>query len=117
MPLYELLDDQGDVIERRWRETGIDVGEGAPGEFARMRLAAAQPGPARWFVPKLVIVERLEAAGKLAQAVAALEGSSLAVQQRWAAAVEIHNDDPDALALLIAIAADPEAILAKVIAP
>lgn len=112
MPLYELLDDQDTVIERRFLPAETTVGTGAPGEYARMRLAAVQPGPDRYLVPKLVVVDRLIAAGKLAAAVAALAGASLATQQRWAAAGQIYSDDPDALALLAAIGADPDAILA-----
>lgn len=112
MPLYELIDEGGAVIERRAYPEAVTVGDGAAGEFARMRLAAEQPGPARHLVPKLLVVDRLIAAGKLSDAVAALAASSLAIQQRWAAASQIYSDDPDALALLAAIGADPETILA-----
>jgi len=112
MPLYELLNEAGEVIERRACPAGTLVGEGAPGEYARMRLGAVQPGPANYLVPKLLVVDRLIAAGKLDAAIAALAATPAAMQQRWAAATQVYNDDPDALALLAAIAADPEVILA-----
>lgn len=66
----------------------------------------------RYLVPKLLIVERLHAAGKLTDAVAALAASSLVVQQRWAAATAIYNDDVDAHALVSAIGANTATILA-----
>ena len=43
MPLYELLNEAGAVIERRRTATPVRVGPGAEGEYANMRLAAVQP--------------------------------------------------------------------------
>ena len=70
------------------------------------------PPRAVWTVSKVVIVERLEAAGKLAAARAALDAASLLLRERWNAIQTVRNDDPDALALLTAIGADPAVILA-----
>jgi hypothetical protein len=60
-------------------------------------------------VSKLVIVDRLEAAGLGAVADAALTG---ATRRRWEAATSIYADDPNMIAFLTAIGADPDAILA-----
>lgn len=65
--------------------------------------------PAR-FVPKLTIVDRLIAAGKLEDALALL-GSNVAMKARWDAATAIASDDPHMRAALGAIGADPDAIL------
>jgi len=63
-------------------------------------------------VPKIVVVERLHAAGKLAAARTAIDAASLLMREKWNAAQSIKQDDPDALALLTAIGADPAVILA-----
>ena len=69
--------------------------------------------PTRWLVPKLLIVDRLIAADLDDEAFAALGApGNERLKRRWDAAVEVWSDDPDALALLAAIAADPAAILA-----
>ena len=67
----------------------------------------------RRLVRKSLIVERLQAAGKLAAAKTALDGN-LYARERWYAPDQpaVYADDPEALALLKAIGADPEAILA-----
>ena len=64
-------------------------------------------------VPKSLIVQRLIDAGKIAAANAALEADP-AKKARWYAADHpaIHADDPEAIAFLQAIGADPVAILA-----
>ncbi len=63
-------------------------------------------------VPKSVIVSRLIAAGKIEAAYAALN-SDPAAWARWVASDRpaINHDDPDAIALLNAIGADPDVIL------
>jgi hypothetical protein len=70
------------------------------------------PAPRR-LVPKSLIVDRLNTTGKLAAAQAALN-ANLYVRERWYAADKpaIYADDPEVLALLTAIGADPNVILA-----
>lgn len=84
--------------------------------------AARPPRVVRWEVPQLLVVRRLIAAGKLRDALAALQldapaekltDAELALRESWRAASAINSDDPDALALLAAIRADPSVILAR----
>jgi len=67
----------------------------------------------RRLVAKSVIIARLQAAGKLAAASAAIN-ADLYVRERWYAPDRpaIYADDPEALALLTAIGADRRVILA-----
>lgn len=64
-------------------------------------------------VPKSLIIKRLHEAGKLAAASAALN-ANLYLRERWYAPDRpaVYADDPEALALLAAIGADPAVILA-----
>lgn len=64
-------------------------------------------------VPRLLVVERLQAAGKLAAARSALDNAPLLAREKWNAAQVVMSDNPDALALLLAIGADPAVILAQ----
>ena len=73
--------------------------------------AAAQP-PRRRLVPRSLIVDRLAEAGKLAMARAALDAADLHTRERWNTRAAIYADDAAALALLQAIDADPDMILA-----
>ena len=77
-------------------------------------LAAAFPvadaPPDRWSVPKLVLVDRLIAAGLAANANAALNAAPIA-KMRFDAAVEIYSDDADARGFLAAIGGDPDQLL------
>jgi hypothetical protein len=66
----------------------------------------------RRLVPCAVIVDRLQAAGKLEAARAALDAADLYVQERWNARNAIYADDATAISFLRAIGADPDAILA-----
>jgi hypothetical protein len=68
--------------------------------------------PLRRLVRASVIVDRLQAAGLLAAARAALDAADLYTRERWNAREAIYADDPTAIALLHAIGADPAAILA-----
>lgn len=75
-----------------------------------------EPGPpapplSRREVPKLVVVDRLEAAGLGEAAEAALAADS-ATRRRWQACTSLYADDPDAHAFLTAIGANPAEILA-----
>lgn len=73
--------------------------------------------PPRWPVPKLAIIERLHAAGRLVAANAALNGAGSAdailLAERWYQAREVWSDDARARQFLAAIGADPDAILAR----
>lgn len=66
----------------------------------------------RRLVPKSLIVERLNAAGKLAAAKSALD-ANLYARERWYAPDKpaVYADDPEVLSLLAAIDADHEVIL------
>jgi hypothetical protein len=67
--------------------------------------------PVRYVLGKLLILDRLIAAGKADAAMTALDAAPL-MRLRWDAAVEIYSDDADVIALLTAIGADPAVILA-----
>jgi hypothetical protein len=70
------------------------------------------PASVRVLVPKRTIVDRLQAAGKLEAARAALDAADLYTRERWNTREAIFADDETALALLSAIGADPDSILA-----
>ena len=83
-----------------------------PDIVARMNeLEAMLNAPA--FIPKLIIVERLEAAGIRAAAKTALAADDLQ-QDRWDAATEIDPNDPAVIQILTSIGADLGVILAPV---
>lgn len=65
-------------------------------------------------VPKSTIVKRLNEAGKLAAARAALD-ANLYLNELWSALGQAgpYADDPDTIGLLAAIGADPDVILAE----
>ena len=75
-------------------------------------LVAFLAPPVRRLVPKGLIVERLIAAGKIEAARTALATLSVADQERWNAKPAVYADDARALALLRAIDADSDVILA-----
>lgn len=79
-----------------------------PGLAASLPSSAA---PSQWRVGKLRVVERLIAAGKAAAAKTALAADAGA-SMRFDALDEIANDDAQVRAWLVAIGADPDAILA-----
>jgi hypothetical protein len=62
-------------------------------------------------VPKTKIIDRLQAAGLLEAARAALDTADLYTRERWNVRDAIYSDDPTATALLAAIGADPADIL------
>jgi hypothetical protein len=100
-----------------WAPDGGISGRGnlTPEQNAMLDAAIAAHDPdARppALVPKRVIVDRLQAAGKLAAARTALDAQDLYSQERWNARDAILANDPTAVALLAAIGADPAAILA-----
>jgi hypothetical protein len=65
-------------------------------------------------VPTRTIVDRLESAGKLEAARAALDAAPLYTRERWNNRQLVNADDPDAIALLQAIGAEPSVILASI---
>lgn len=67
---------------------------------------------ARRLVSKSIIVDRLQLAGKLGDARAALDAAPLVLRERWNAISGVYADDADTIALLKAIGADPTVILA-----
>jgi hypothetical protein len=71
-----------------------------------------EPDSIRVLIPKRVIVDRLQAAGKLEAARAALDGADLYTRERWNTREAIYIDDESAVALLNAIGANPAEILA-----
>lgn len=76
--------------------------------------AYAPPTPPRRLVKKSVIIQRLIAADLIGAARTALDADTSAYARWWAPdKPEIYFDDPDALALLQAIGADPAVILAE----
>lgn len=64
-------------------------------------------------VLKRVIIDRLQAAGLLGKARAALDAQDLYTRERWNSREGVFATDPTTIALLTAIGADVEAILAE----
>jgi hypothetical protein len=84
------------------------------GAFAVAEVEAGDPPSAeRAALPKSLIVKRLNDGGLLAAAKAALD-ADLYARERWYAADRpvIYRDDPEALALIAAIGADVEMVMA-----
>ncbi len=69
----------------------------------------AAPGP--WRVPTYVIIRRLEAAGLLPTAIAALKADEVAYH-RFMTAGDLASDEPEARAFLGSIGADADVVLA-----
>lgn len=84
--------------------------------------AAYVAPPVRWEVPQLMVVRRLTAAGLLRQALAGLKldepassltDAELVLRESWRAAATLYSNDPDVIAFLTAIGANPAVILAR----
>jgi hypothetical protein len=88
-----------------------DIGDSFDGTAFVPPVSGRTPALRR-LVRRSVIVDRLQAAGNLPAARAALDAADLYTRERWSAREAIYADDPTAIALLQAIGADPEAILA-----
>ncbi|MBX3583546.1 MAG: hypothetical protein KF810_16800 [Rhizobiaceae bacterium] len=70
--------------------------------------------PVRRKVSKALVHQRLIEAGKMAAAKVALDADANAYGRWFAPGFDdVYADDPDALALLKAIGADPDAIMAE----
>lgn len=75
---------------------------------------AAGPMAVRRKVDRLLIVKRLDVAGKLAAAEAAMLETDPLTRQRWNMATGgVYADDPDTIDFLKTIGADPSVILAE----
>jgi hypothetical protein len=74
--------------------------------------APPPPPPTRWPVSRAALVDRLQAAGKLAAFRAALDAAPLYAREKFAARVEVWSDETALLNVLTAIGADPAVILA-----
>lgn len=101
-----------------WRPDGTIVGRENLSEAQNAAIDAViamhdPEKPARYLVRKSTIVVRLQVAGKLTAASAALD-ADLYARERWYAPDKpaVYADDPEALALLSAIGADPAVIMA-----
>lgn len=110
--------DLADATYRDWCESGGLVTRiVSEAELDEVLVLAGQgqraPHPPKRQVLKSVIISRLIAAGKIADARAALESDAAAYARWWAPdRPAINFDDPEALALLRAIGADPDVIMA-----
>jgi len=62
------------------------------------------------YIPKLAIIDRLIALGKLSDAMTALN-SDATKKARWDAATEIRIDDADVIAVLAALVIEPSTVL------
>lgn len=69
--------------------------------------------PERRLVAKRVIIDRLHAAGLLDIARKALDAAPLYTRERWNARDAVFADDPESIAFLRLIGADPDTILAQ----
>ena len=82
--------------------------------LAAAGLGDLAPHPPKRTVLKSVIIARLIAVGKIDAAKAALDADAALYARWWAPdRSAINCDDPDALALLASIGADPEAVVAE----
>lgn len=113
---YRLMPD-GSVFDAAGNQHPPDPANSGYAAFLAWRAAGGEPEivvppPPRRLVERAVIVERLIAAGKLAAARQALDAASIEMRERWNTKSAIYADDPDALALLKLIGADPATILA-----
>jgi len=95
-------------------ENGIEVPE-AP-QDARQTWdghAWSAPPAVRLLVPKSVVMQRIIAKNKMAEAYAMLTGNPVYFA-RWFAPdkTEVYNDDPDAVLVVNALGLDPAEILA-----
>lgn len=75
-------------------------------------VAFLHPQPQQQIILKTVIIDRLYTAGLLGKARAYLDTLPLYTQERWNARNGVYVTDPDMLAVLRAIGADPAIILA-----
>jgi hypothetical protein len=103
--LSDLPDDIRAQIEAEWTPEVITAYQ-----------EATKPGPeplTRRRVPRRTIIERLAAAGLLDEAETALLAAPALTRWKWNTAIDgVYFDDPETLAFLAQINADPDVILA-----
>lgn len=109
--ISELPDDVREAADSEW--TSEVIKEVRDAAAAREAEEAARRAAERRSVLKSTIISRLHAAGKLEAAQVAINSDAY-VRERWYAPDKpaIYADDAEAIALLEAIDADPDAILA-----
>lgn len=109
----ETIDPEAGLKEG-WRWLPVIEETGEPGDTVEGEVVYRRRAPVRRMVRKSVITARLIDAGKMEAAYAALT-SNADNFGRWIASDRpaIYHDDPDALALLQAIGADPAVIMAE----
>lgn len=97
-------------LVERW----IQDGEEASIEFDGDRVIVTRklPQTEPRLVRKSVIIDRLHDAGKLDAAYAVLQAAPLYDRQRWESREAVYYNDQPLLAVLAAIDADPDVILA-----
>lgn len=76
-------------------------------------IAAVVVPPATSEVRKLLVVDRLNAAGLFDAAMTALDAQPRLIRERWLAATVIASDDAHVRGLIAGIGGNPDAILAK----
>lgn len=109
-PKFPASDQHPDAVRYRMTVAGRDVWVDATGgQPTAAEVAALLNPPHR--VSKATVIARLIAVGKLDAAEAAL-AQDRSAYWRFQAAQELASDNAEARALLTAIGADPEAILA-----
>jgi hypothetical protein len=124
---YPLLDQSGKVVNVIEIEPGAnwmppkDYVLGEPNDTAcigdifdgnNYTKPPIDPPPTRWPVSRATLVDRLQAAAKLAAFRSALDSAPLYARERFAARTEVWSDETPLLTVLAAIGADPAAILA-----
>ena len=96
-------------IEEHGREL---YAHAAAGDFGPVGDYEAPPPPARWAVPTNIIVKRVLAAGRLAEANALLDANQ-EIKWRFQTAGAVWSDDPPMLAALAALGLDSKVIMAR----
>lgn len=109
---FALLDGSDNLLRYGLFATKPADPAGKPGwHWVESPEPPPQP-PTRWEVRKLLIIDRLSAAGLFDAAMAALGGPGALAYERWSAASVIDSDDAEVRGLLSAIGGDPDTILA-----
>lgn len=110
---YALLDSNDNLLRYDYfdQKPPDPAGKGWRWEASPEPAPEPPPPPTRWDVRKLLIIDRLSAAGLFSAAMSALGGPGALAYERWSAAAVIDSDDAEVRGLLTAIGADPDAIL------
>ena len=81
-------------------------------ELRAVTIAVPTPENLPLLIPRRIIIDRLETAGLLDKAKAAIDAADLYTQERWNSRTDIYANDPTALSLLQSIGGDPAVIFA-----